>query len=47
MFRISQSPDTIIDVAQADEIEQAVKASNPAGYHVDQIERHPLPSDST
>jgi hypothetical protein len=44
MFRISKGTNTVIDVAQVDEIEPAVKASKPGRYHVDQIERDLLPA---
>jgi hypothetical protein len=47
MFRISKNLNTVIDVAQADEIEPALKASKPGRYHVDQIERDPLRSGHT
>jgi hypothetical protein len=44
MFRISKSRDNIIDVAQVDDIEPAIRASKPGRYHIDQIERDLLPS---
>jgi hypothetical protein len=47
MFRISRDTNTVIDVAQADEIEPAVRTSEPGRYDVDQIERDPLPSGNT
>ena len=47
MFRISRSgSDEIIDVAQVDEIELAVK-TKPGRYDADQIEQDPLPSGHT
>jgi hypothetical protein len=48
MFGISQSGrDEIADVAQVDEIESAIRSSKPGRYHIDQIERDPLPSGHT
>jgi hypothetical protein len=47
MFRISKGTDTVIDVALVDEIEPAIRASKAGCYHVDQIERDPLPSGHT
>jgi hypothetical protein len=48
MFRISRAgSDQIIDVAQADEIEPAVRASKAGRYNIDQIERNPVPSGHT
>jgi hypothetical protein len=39
--------DNAIDVAHADEIEPAVRAKRAGRYHIDQIERDPLPSGHT
>jgi hypothetical protein len=47
MFRISKDTQTVIDIAQVDEIEPAVRASKPGRYHVDDISAYPLPSDRT
>jgi hypothetical protein len=47
MFRISKDTNTAIDVAQVGEVEPAVRATEPSHYHVDQIERDPLPSGHT
>jgi hypothetical protein len=37
----------VTDVAQADQIEPAVRAAKPGRYDIDQIEREPLPSGHT
>jgi hypothetical protein len=48
VFRISRSgSDEISDVALVDDIEPAVRASEPGRYHIDQIERDPMPSGHT
>jgi hypothetical protein len=47
MFRISKDLNTVIDVAQVDEIELAVRGSMPGRYHIDQIERGSLPLGHT
>jgi hypothetical protein len=48
MFRISRTgSNEITDVAQFDEIEPAVRVSEPGRYNIDQIERDPLPSGHT
>jgi hypothetical protein len=48
MFGISQNTEEpVIDVAQVDEIEPAVRGSKPGRYHFDQIEREPLPTGHT
>jgi hypothetical protein len=48
MFRTSQNgQEPIIDVDSVDEIEPAIRSSAPGRYHVDQIERDPLPSGHT
>jgi hypothetical protein len=47
MFRISKETNTVVDIAQVDEIEPAIRASKLGRYHIDQIERDPLPSGHT
>jgi hypothetical protein len=47
MFRISKDANTVIDVAQADDIEPAMRASKPGRDRVDQIERDQLRSGHT
>jgi hypothetical protein len=47
MYHISAGPDHVVDVAQADEIEPAIRAAEPGRYYADQIERDPLPSGHT
>jgi hypothetical protein len=47
MFRISKDANTVIDVAQADQIEPIIRSSAPGRYHFAQIEREPLPSGHT
>jgi hypothetical protein len=45
MFRISQ---TISDhLTESDRVDPAIRASRPGRFHVDQIERDPLPSGHT
>jgi hypothetical protein len=44
MFRISKDLNTVIDVAQVDEIEPAVRASKPGRYHVDETSADLLPA---
>jgi hypothetical protein len=48
MSRISRAgQEPIVDVDQVEGIEPAIEASEPGRYHVDQIEREPLPSRHT
>ena len=48
MFRISQNgQEPIVDLDTVKEIEPAIRASKPGRYHIDQIERDPLPSGHT
>jgi hypothetical protein len=47
LFRISQGIAKVVDVAQVDEIEPAIRASRPGRHQIDQIERDPLPSGQT
>jgi hypothetical protein len=47
MFRIRKCTRTVIDVAHVDEIAPVVRTSKPGRYHIDQIERDPLPSGHT
>jgi hypothetical protein len=47
MFHISKDTHTIIDVAQVDEIEPAVRTAHPARDHVDDISAEPSPSGHT
>jgi hypothetical protein len=44
MFRISKDLNTIIDVAQVDQIEPALRVLKPGRYHVDEISAESLPS---
>ena len=37
----------VVDVDQVEAIEPAIRSSKPGKYHVDQIERDPLPSGHT
>ena len=47
MYRISRDgQEPIIDVDTVDQLEPAIRASKPGRYHVDQIERDPLPIGS-
>jgi hypothetical protein len=45
--RISAELNNVVDVAQVDDIEPAHRALKPGRYHVNQIERDPLPSGHT
>jgi hypothetical protein len=47
MFRISKGTDTVIDVAQIDKIEPAIRSSEPLRCHVDEISAGPLPAGHT
>jgi hypothetical protein len=47
MFRISNGTSTIIDVAQVDGIEPAIRQGKPGRYQVDEISADPLPSGHT
>jgi hypothetical protein len=48
MFRISKGTDApIIDVATVEQIGSAIGADEPGRYHVDEINRDPLPSGHT
>jgi hypothetical protein len=47
MFRISRDLNTVIDVAQVDEIERVIRVLKPGHYHVDEISANPLPSGLT
>jgi hypothetical protein len=45
MFRISSGgQEPVIDVASVDDVEPAIRAVEPGRWHIDQIERDPLPS---
>jgi hypothetical protein len=44
VFRISKSRHQVIDVAQVDQIEPAVKPSKARRYHVFELKADPLPS---
>ena len=43
MFRISKDGLTIIDVAQADEVERAIRALRPGRYDIGQFEQDAVP----
>ncbi len=48
MLRISQNgQEPIVDVDTLDQLEPAIRSSEPGRYHIDQIERSPLPSSHT
>jgi hypothetical protein len=48
MFRISgDGQKRITDVDAADQLEPAIRASQPGRYHIDEISRDPLPSGHT
>jgi hypothetical protein len=48
MFRISRDgQEPVVDVAQVEEVEPAIRSSEPGRYHIDQINREPLPSGHT
>ena len=48
MFRISQNgQEPIVDVDTLDQLEPAIRSSEPGQYRVDLIEREPLPSGNT
>ncbi len=48
MYRISRKgQEPIIDVDQVEAIEPAIRSSKPGRFHVDQLERDPLPSGHT
>jgi hypothetical protein len=48
MFRISHDgQEPITDVDTVDQLESAIRASNPGRYHIDEISRDPIPSGHT
>jgi hypothetical protein len=47
VFRISKDLNSVEAVDSEDELEPAVRSMGPGRYHVDQIERDPLPSGHT
>jgi hypothetical protein len=48
MYRASHNgQEPVLDADTLDELEPAVRSSKPGKYHVDQIEREPLPSGHT
>ena len=47
MPRISKDLKTVIDVAQVDQIEPAIRAEKPGRWHIDEISADPLPSGHT
>jgi hypothetical protein len=47
MFRISQGITKGVDVDTVETIEPAIRLCRPGRYHIDQIERDPLPCGHT
>ena len=48
MYRISQSgQEPVVDVDTVEQLEPAVRSLPPGRWHLDQIERDPLPSGHT
>ncbi len=48
MFRITQNgQEPIVDVDTIDQLEPAIRSSEPGRYHVDEISGDPLPSGHT
>jgi hypothetical protein len=47
MFRISKDTNTVIDVAEVDGIEPAIRHGKPGRYQVDEISADSLPSGHT
>jgi hypothetical protein len=48
MFRTSQNGQVpIVDVDTLDELEPVIRSIEPGRYHIDQLERDPLPSGHT
>jgi hypothetical protein len=47
MFRISKDQVTVIEVAQVEEIEPAIRANPPGRYDIDEVELNPLQSGPT
>jgi hypothetical protein len=44
MYRISQGNDQIVQVDSTKQVEPVIRAGKAGRYHIDQIERDPLPS---